>query len=129
MAAIVAPMATNKGFAVTKLFTASAADLKPLAIPLRIPVSPLPDFFIPSLVFITFAPDFSKLLVDALTDANSDCACLLSTSIFIVFLSGIELISDFKVSIFAISAESSKSEKAFFKPSRLFIAVSMAEKP
>ena len=129
IAAIVAPIAANKGFAVTKLLTASAADLKPFATPLRIPIIPLPDFLIPSFTFITFAPDFSKLLVDALTDANSACACFESTSIFIVFLSGIELISDLIVSIFAISAESPKSEKAFFSPSRLFKAVSMAEKP
>ena len=116
IAAIVAPMATNKGFAVTKLLTASAAVLKPFATPLRIPVIPLPDFFIPSFTFITFCPDFSKLLVDVLTDANSACACFESTSIFIVFLSGIELISDLIVSIFAISFVSPKSEKAFFNP-------------
>ena len=122
-------IAVNRGLDATNDFTASAACLKPVAIDFNIPVIPLPDFFIPSLVFITFSPDFSKLLVDALTDVNSACACLLSTSIFMVFLSGIELISDFKVSICAISLVSAKSENAFLRPSRLFMASSIAEKP
>ena len=129
IAAIVAPMAANKGFAVTKLLTASAADLKPFATPLRIPDNPFPDFLIPLFTFITFAPDFSKLLVDALTDANSACACLESTSMVIVFLSGILLTSFLIVSICAISLASPRPENAFFNPSSDFIASSMAENP
>ena len=122
-------MAINKGLDATNDLTASAADLKPLAIPLRIPVIPLPDFLILSLDVATLFCASDKSLLADFKVVSSISACLESTSILIVFLSGIELISDFKVSIFAISAVSPKSENAFFKPSRLFMASSIAEKP
>ena len=114
---------------VTNDFTASAADLNPLAIDFNIPVIPLPDFLIPSLVFIALFCASDKSLVADFKVVSSISASFPSTTILIVFLSGIELTSFLIVSICAISLVSPKSENAFFNPCSDFIASSIAEKP
>ena len=122
-------MAARRGLDATKLFTASAAFLNPVAIPLRTPVSPFPDFLILLLDSATLFCSSDKSLLADFKVVSSISASLPSTTILIVFLSGILLTSFLIVSICAISLASPRPEKAFFNPSSDLIASSMAEKP
>ena len=81
IAAIVAPIAANKGFAAINDLTASAAFLKPFATPLRTLVVPFPVFA--TVVFIAAAvfSFFERLSTASATPLVAVCTVFSSSAV------------------------------------------------